>query len=125
MAGRRIGFCTECQEERPWISNGRCARCYQRDRKLVDYQEIRRKRLATEFYALVDAAKAKPCMDCGIQYAPWVMDLDHRPDETKIIAVSQMVMLKCSLTLVQAEIDKCDVVCSNCHRIRTHERQAK
>jgi hypothetical protein len=65
---------------------------------------------------LIQQAKARPCMDCGESYPPYVMDLDHR-DGTKILNVGAMTGH--SPDKVQAEIDKCDVVCSNCHRLRT------
>ena len=70
-----------------------------------------------------------PCMDCGGVF-PWcAMDFDHRPEETKEFAVSTKGWLKATperLAQVEKEIAKCDVVCSNCHRIRTHlERPTK
>jgi len=48
------------------------------------------------------------------------MDLDHVRG-TKEFKVSEAVQRAYGLTLkrVQAEIAKCDVVCANCHRIRT------
>lgn len=46
------------------------------------------------------------------------MDFDHRPDEVKVKNVSQLK----TLDDVKAEIAKCDVVCSNCHRLRTKRR---
>lgn len=63
--------------------------------------------------------KAVPCMDCGQSYPPYVMDLDHRDPSQKIDGVSKMVK-RGSWQAFLDEIDKCDVVCSNCHRERTH-----
>lgn len=71
---------------------------------------------------LVDAVKAKPCADCGIQYPPYVMDFDHLSDKEGL--VSRMVW-HASTEKLLAEIAKCDVVCSNCHRVRTHERRSQ
>jgi hypothetical protein len=62
-----------------------------------------------------------PCADCSKTYPWYVMDYDHVRGEKKFnlsIAGSKMF----SLEKIDAEIDKCDVVCSNCHRIRTFER---
>lgn len=56
-------------------------------------------------------------MDCGKRYPSYVMDFDHR--ESKIRDVSRMVSLGLGEATVLAEIAKCDVVCSNCHRERT------
>jgi hypothetical protein len=70
----------------------------------------------------VTEAKKKPCVDCGICYPFYVMDLDHVRGE-KIGNVGTMVGQGIALGHIQAEIDKCDVVCANCHRTRTHERK--
>ncbi len=70
---------------------------------------------------LMAGLKAKPCMDCDINYPPCVMDFDHRPGEIKRRNVGNL--LTCSLEVIMAEIAKCDLVCANCHRIRTWKRQ--
>ncbi len=60
-----------------------------------------------------------PCMDCGGIFAPHVMDFDHRDPTTKSFGLaSENVYLK-SRAVLEAEVAKCDVVCANCHRIRT------
>jgi len=66
--------------------------------------------------------KKQPCMDCGNEYPPYVMDFDHRPGETKVFNISRFMRENRSLEQVQEEIAKCDLVCANCHRIRTFTR---
>lgn len=66
----------------------------------------------------VDAARDKPCMDCKKRYPPYIMDFDHRDPTKKSFLVSHG-MRGIPLLRVLAEIEKCDVVCSNCHRERT------
>ena len=63
--------------------------------------------------------KDVPCMDCGVKYPYYVMDLDHR-DPSKKSGSINMVMNKGSWKNYLLEIEKCDVVCANCHRERTH-----
>lgn len=70
--------------------------------------------------AMVDALKDKPCADCGIQYLPPAMDFDHLPGVDKLFDIANHKMGAWSDVL--AEIAKCEVVCSNCHRIRTWSR---
>lgn len=70
--------------------------------------------------AHVVAAKDKPCLDCGNRYPHYVMDFDHVRGE-KIGDVSAL-MRNASIAKIDAEIAKCDLVCSNCHRERTWER---
>jgi hypothetical protein len=52
------------------------------------------------------------------------MDFDHRPGEKKCFALANaMGQTRISAERLRAEIAKCDVVCANCHRIRTYERR--
>lgn len=66
--------------------------------------------------------KDGPCMDCGLRFDSCAMDLDHRPNTIKLFNLSQW---KCAKTLdeYKAELIKCDLVCSNCHRVRTKLRR--
>lgn len=67
---------------------------------------------------MVDEIKAVPCMDCGNSYPSCVMDFDHRED--KLMDVGRLVGHGYSIKRILAEIEKCDIICANCHRIRTH-----
>lgn len=65
--------------------------------------------------------ESSACMDCGVSYPYWVMDFDHREDETKVATV-QKLLKSGPIASVLTEIEKCDLVCSNCHRTRTYLR---
>ena len=65
---------------------------------------------------LWDLKKKSPCTDCGYYYHPVVMDYDHVSDD-KSYEVGKMKTHK-QKTMLE-EISKCELVCSNCHRIRT------
>ena len=69
---------------------------------------------------LMRSHKEVPCADCGGVFPPYVMDFDHVTGE-KELNVSRA--LRVSVARMLAEIAKCEVVCSNCHRIRTYERR--
>lgn len=47
------------------------------------------------------------------------MDFDHLSD--KKYEINKLIN-SCSMTKIKAEIAKCDIVCSNCHRERTFQR---
>lgn len=66
--------------------------------------------------------KAVPCADCGVQYPPSAMDFDHVRGE-KRFNVSAATRL--NLADLLAEVAKCEVVCSNCHRERTRRRATR
>lgn len=72
---------------------------------------------------VINEAKAVPCSDCGVTYPPECMDFDHIAERGgKIAAVSAMVSRWAEDDII-AEIAKCEVVCANCHRIRTKNRR--
>ena len=59
------------------------------------------------------------CVDCGYREDSRALDFDHIKGE-KTFNVSQMFGY--SKNRLLAEIAKCEVVCANCHRIRTFDR---
>lgn len=67
------------------------------------------------------AAKKKPCADCGVEYPYYVMDFDHVRGE-KAFNIGNAHRRRGYRQIV-AEVAKCDIVCSNCHRERTHARR--
>lgn len=71
--------------------------------------------------ALIVAAKARPCTDCKGIFNPWQMDFDHLDAATKSNNVGTLASCGTVADII-AEIKKCEVVCSNCHRNRTHQR---
>lgn len=64
-----------------------------------------------------------PCMDCDIAYPYWVLQYDHRPGVDKKFNIADTHMIS-SVSALLAEIDKCDLVCANCHATRTYERSS-
>lgn len=69
----------------------------------------------------VDKLKSAPCTDCKQSFPPYVMDYDHLTDD-KVQMISKMVGLAVSEETILNEIKKCELVCANCHRIRTYKR---
>lgn len=66
----------------------------------------------------LDAIKvSNGCDDCGEHFPAVCVDFDHRNPETKVSNVSRL--LSCSWETLEKEIAKCDIVCANCHRLRT------
>lgn len=55
------------------------------------------------------ALKAEACVDCGGKFHPAAMDFDHVRG-AKVRNVSLMSARGVSLTTLQSEIDKCDLV---------------
>ena len=75
----------------------------------------------------VRQAKDVPCADCGVKYPYYVMDLDHLPGTEKKFTLAMSTRKSTrgaqGMVEVEAELKKCEAVCSNCHRERTHGRK--
>lgn len=69
----------------------------------------------------INKIKDVPCSDCKQKYPPYVMDFDHRDRKFKEIDVGRMINGGWSKKNVDREIRKCEIVCANCHRIRTYK----
>ena len=62
--------------------------------------------------------KSHPCVDCGNTFDPVCMDFHHLDPSTKKYRIASLVNNDQSLKTIQEEIDKCVLVCANCHRLR-------
>lgn len=69
----------------------------------------------------INEKKNVPCLDCHESYPSYVMDFDHK-DKNKEMSIGTTIAQSWSLQRVIKEMEKCDIVCSNCHRERTHKR---
>ena len=65
--------------------------------------------------------ESTPCEDCGKFYPYYVMDFDHLDEYTKLHEVGFLSSTG-RIGALKKEILKCEVVCANCHRARTHNR---
>lgn len=106
----RHPYCKECGKELTRSHYANNKRQYL-DRNARSY--VRRK-------AFVREMKSRPCADCGVQYPFYVMDFDHREGESKAYELNHVDRM--AMRVIAREIEKCDVVCSNCHRERTYQR---
>jgi hypothetical protein len=79
------------------------------------------KKRDAELDELILGYKSVPCMDCRERFPPFVMDFDHVNND-KEFNISDMRRRRMAFHKIVAEIAKCEVVCSNCHRIRSHYR---
>lgn len=114
-AAARRAYCRPCKSayQRAWYERNRERHLAAVRRLRADY--VRRNR------RIVATAKAVPCHDCGQRFPPYVMDFDHVRGE-KIDLVPRMAVRPVPLLVLLREIAKCEVVCANCHRLRTHRR---
>ena len=131
-----MNICTKCKVEKPedeshWRSQAKgtrksaCKVCTAKSDALA-YKESRRKgsrpdqssaiRTRNNLYIL-NLLQQSECADCG-ESDIRVLEFDHLADKTKGVSELRTHSLK----RIQEEIDKCEVVCANCHRKRTYAR---
>ena len=79
------------------------------------------KRVLYEKREWLHELKNVPCSDCGVRYPYYVMDFDHRPDEVKSFNIANSTTK--GMQQLKSEVAKCDIVCANCHRKRSHQRR--
>src|SRR4051794_24010161 len=123
--------CGHCAVEKPLSSFHRwrddyqtwCKTCkreysaayYQRNRAArAEYTRRQRAEYTRRYQEL---KRGRPCSDCGGLFHPVAMQWDHRPGTLKIADVADLRLA--SQRRLLAEIEKCDLVCANCHAVRT------
>lgn len=134
------GKCYRCGEVKPvgefaWRRKGQgqrdsfcrpCRAAYKREhytpnrQRYIDQARLNKRALALERTTYLLAYFVDhPCADCG-ESDPVVLDFDHLRD--KAFDIGQSLPYRNCQSILD-EIEKCDVVCSNCHRRRTAERR--
>lgn len=61
-----------------------------------------------------------PCVGCDNFFPACAMDYDHLRDKKFLIANAHNHVT--SIASLMVEIEKCELVCAVCHRVRTHNR---
>jgi nucleoside 2-deoxyribosyltransferase len=93
---------------------------YKENRDIILTRQIGKWKRA---YVFLVEQKTKPCIDCGfIPIVPEQMDFDHVRG-TKTVEVTRLAAQGKSNERILEEIEKCDLVCANCHRLRTSKRR--
>lgn len=64
----------------------------------------------------------KGCADCGYNEHPAALEFDHLISTKKLFNIGEQIGNR-SRKVLWEEIAKCDVVCANCHAIRTANRR--
>lgn len=113
--GVRHPTCRDCHKpfRKNWYENNK-------ERHLKQVQERKREARNAAREYVWDYLAAHPCIECG-EADPRVLEFHHRHGKDK--AVSEMVTDGYPTATIQGEIDKCDVLCANCHRRKTMDER--
>ena len=109
----QFSYCRDCRrayDRRYYHERGKAAR-----------QARKRARAMTERAWMAALKEGVPCADCGQIFPVWVMHWDHLPGYEKVGSISAMVGSR-SRAITIAELRKCELVCANCHVLRTLSR---
>lgn len=128
--------CAKCRVPRPESAFHRsrsgklsycrdCRRAYDRNYYAERGKEARLARSRVRRIAarawMVHLKAGRVCADCGGLFPPFVMHWDHLPGNLKTAEISAMVGNR-RRDIVLAELAKCELVCANCHVMRTVAR---
>jgi 5-methylcytosine-specific restriction endonuclease McrA len=58
------------------------------------------------------------CVRCGFNEHPWGLEFDHVDPTTKMANPGRILSWK-SQYAIKRELDKCQLICSNCHKLKT------
>lgn len=82
------------------------------ERNSRNYQRVKNRRQATKEKAI--EYKGGKCQKCGYNKCSWVFDFHHLDKNKKDFTLSSYLTL--SWEKIKKELDKCIMVCANCHR---------
>lgn len=129
---RMVQLCASAERIRTELAKcvPRCARCHRKRtaaqrvcqwRARNDLPPSWRRRLKRQ--DINDAIKlGRACVDCG--WAGWArgLDWDHVSGQ-KVAGIATLIANGRPWVETLAEMAKCEVVCANCHRLRTRQRR--
>ena len=131
-------FCNECNTNKPLndfhkrssVKDGRqpiCKLC-RKNRDAKDWKEnsaryqIKKDSYKKRYREWLNSLKESPCIDCGGSFHFSAMHWDHLPEYEKSFNIGSCRSGKYSKQRVLEEIEKCELVCANCHALRTYSR---
>ena len=104
------------------LSNCRaCQKIYARSHYLRNKDEVIKKVAKHKFKVrekFVEYLTGKSCITCGNNDIR-VLEFDHREPSSKLSTISSLVAMSSSWSKILNEIGKCDILCANCHKIKT------
>jgi hypothetical protein len=108
-------LCPKCQEWKVWdqfyarAEGGRVSYCKACHKIFSATKQRSIKAQAVEY-------KGGKCEDCGLEGHPAIFDFHHISPENKSFTIAYRSCI--SFERIKSELDKCVLLCSNCHRMR-------
>jgi hypothetical protein len=86
---------------------------YLKNKERLIKEAAERKKLRADWFK--EYKLTKQCIKCGESH-PACLDFNHRIPEEKLYGICEMVCHAQTIENILKEIEKCDILCSNCHR---------
>jgi hypothetical protein len=115
----------------------KCTKCGE-DKELEEFQQYKRGKKAGEYHSWCKPCFKKPqlarrqqkkekaieylggkCNRCGKKFHHCIYEFHHLDPKKKDVNVSKL--LNHSWETIKKEVDKCELLCASCHKIRHHE----
>ena len=114
--GKRSFRCTDCTRKQ----NRKYYREHKKERQKVNTRNNARriKKLLTHF---LEYLSTHPCVDCGSTDVR-VLECDHVGKKKKNVGMMMRSWENYVWDEILEELTQCEIVCANCHRIRTYTR---
>ena len=87
-------------------------------------EKARAKRRKNRINSYLNGLKeSTPCYDCGRKLPYYCVDFDHLDSSMKVKSLNRLRHAP-SVSHIENEVNKCEVICANCHRTREASRRA-
>lgn len=110
-------WCKKCANE----NTKRHYKNWVKDETWVNSKRERGRKLARESKRKAVQYMGNKCHDCGESYPDYIYDFHHLSGDTKVDNPS--AILKKEWSVAKEELDKCVMVCANCHRERHYGKK--
>lgn len=91
----------------------KCVKCYSK------FKKARRVTIRDQYFEIKKSLQCAVCGNADFR----VLDFDHKDRESKEFDVGYGISKGYSIEKIKKEIDKCQVLCANCHRIKTWDEK--
>lgn len=94
-----------------------CRKCYQVQNRSGNKRQ--REKMKAWYYSHLLTLS---CVECGESRTP-ALQFNHRDPSQKSFTISSVIGSGYSKKRILEEMDKCDVLCANCHAVHTAQQQ--
>ena|SRR3989344_4855880 len=124
MKRKRCHYCSRWYPETYFgVAKTKATKVYYRRKCRYCYRETKQTRIRRTYQWVINYKTQRGCSKCGVT-DPRVLDFHHRDENNKEFTVGY-VRRSVGFERLKREIEKCEVLCANCHRILHYEEHGE